>query len=158
MGPQTAEYHAPMTRHSRPLPAARFLSAEPLPEALRQAASIPAYRAALDDLLPLELLTATHFMRIDGDTLWLRADSPAVATRVRQIQTRLRRGLQGRGLVAGSIKVKVGSPRMRRLEKPPLPARALPDAARRSLLAVAERLPDGPLKRAMRRLADSGKT
>lgn len=146
-----------MTRHSRPLLAARFLNAEPVPEALRQAASVPAYRAALDELLPLELLTATHFMRIDGDTVWLRADSPAVATRVRQIQTRLRRGLQGRGLVAGSIKVKVGSPRMSRLETLPLPARMLPDAARRSLLTVAERLPDGPLRTAMRRLAGSAK-
>lgn len=136
--------------------AARFLSAEPLPEALRQASSAPLYRAALDELLPLELLAATHFMRMDGDTVWLRADSPAVATRVRQIQARLRRGLVERGLVAGAVKVKIGSPHFQRRETAPRPARAVPEAARQSLLKVAERLPDGPVRNAMLRLAELG--
>jgi len=146
-----------VTRDSKPQLAARFLRADPLPEALRLAASAADYRAALDDLLPLELLAATHFMRMDGDTVWLRADSPAVATRVRQIQMRLRRGLVERGLLAGAVKVKVGSPQFRRRETPLRPARVLPEAARHSLLRVAERLPDGPVREAMRRLAGLGR-
>jgi len=142
-----------MTRTSTPQLAARFLGAGEVPESLRQASSAPRYRAALDALLPLDLLTATHFMRLEGDTVWLRADSPAVATRLRQIQARLRRGLVESGLAASAVKVKVGSPHFRRREPPRQPARVLPGAARASILAVAQRLPDGPVRRAMLKLA-----
>jgi len=145
-----------MTRVSTPQLAARFLDTEEVPEALRRQGDARAYRAALDALLPLDLLTATHYLRLEGDTVWLRADSPAVATRLRQIQARLRRGLVEHGLVAGMVKVKVGSPHLRRREPPPRPARKLPQAARRALAAVADRLADGPLRRAMLRLASAG--
>lgn len=121
--------------------------------ALRQQVCAPAYRDALDALLPLDLLTATHFVRMEGETVWLRADSPAVATRLRQIQARLRRGLVERGLLAAAVKVKVGSPHFRRREPPPRPPRRLPEGARQSLLQVAQRLPEGPLRQRMLRLA-----
>jgi len=121
----------------------------------RQAGASPAYREALDALLPLDLLTATHLMRVDDDVVWLRADSPAVATRLRQIQARLRRGLVERGLVASAVRVKVGSPHFRRREPPRPPARELSDGARSALSRVAERLPDGPLRQRMLRLARS---
>ena len=121
---------------------------------LRQQAASPAYRDALDALLPLDLLTATHFMRLDGEVVWLRADSPAVATRLRQIQARLRRGLVERGLTASAVKVKVGSPHFRRREPAPRPRRMLPARARASLAAVAGRLREGRLKQAMQRLAN----
>ncbi|MBU3693501.1 MAG: DUF721 domain-containing protein [Rhodocyclaceae bacterium] len=142
-----------MTRASTPQLAARFLAAGEVAAVMRQTVAAPAYRAALDALLPLDLLTATHFMRLEEETVWLRADSPAVATRLRQIQARLRRGLVARGLVAAAVKVKVGSPHFRRREPPPRPRRTLPESARRSLLQVAERLPEGPVKQAMLRLA-----
>ncbi|MCF8191923.1 MAG: DciA family protein [Burkholderiales bacterium] len=144
-----------MTRISTPQLAARFLGAEEVPAALRQQRSSPAYREALDALLPLDLLTATHLMRVDGDVVWLRADSPAVATRLRQIQVRLRRGFVERGLVAAAIKVKVGSPHLSRREPPPRQRRVLPDAARSAMSRVAERLPAGPLRERMLRLARS---
>lgn len=142
-----------MTRSSKPQLAARFLGAGEVPESLRHASSAPRYRAALDELLPLDLLTATHFMRLEGETVWLRADSPAVATRVRQIQTRLRRGLVERGLAASAVKVKAGSPRFQRREPPPKPARVVPAEALRTLEQVAGRLPDGPLRQALLRVA-----
>lgn len=142
-----------MTRASTLQPLARFLGAEEIPAALRQQRSSPAYREALDALLPLDLLTATHLMRVDGDVVWLRADSPAVATRLRQIQARLRRGMVERGLAASAVKVKVGSPHFRHREPAPPPKRELPDAARGALMRVAERLPDGPLRQRMLRLA-----
>ena len=115
--------------------------------------SVVAYRDALDALLPLDLLTATHVLRVDGEMLWLRADSPAVATRLRQIQARLRRGLVDRGLAVRAVKVKVASPHFRRREPAPRLPRVLPAAAKSALMAVAERLPEGPLRQAMRRLA-----
>ncbi len=142
-----------MTRTSTPQLAARFLGAEEVPAALRRHAASPAYRDALDALLPLDLLTATHLMRVDGDVVWLRADSPAVATRLRQIQARLRRGLVERGLAASVVKVKVGSPHFRRREPAPPARRELPDAARSALSRVAERMPEGPLRERMLRLA-----
>jgi len=142
-----------MTRASTPQLAARFLGAEEVPAALRRQIDAAAYRTALDTLLPLDLLTATHFMRLEGETVWLRADSPAVATRLRQIQARLRRGLVERGLTALAVKVKVGSPHFRRREPAPRLPRSLPPAARRALLEVAGRLPEGPLREAMQRLA-----
>lgn len=144
-----------MTRTSTPQLASRFLGAEEVPAALRQQRSSPAYREVLEAILPLDLLTATHLMRVDGDVVWLRADSPAVATRLRQIQARLRRGLVERGLAASAVKVKVGSPHFRRREPPPPPRRELPDGARSALSRVAERLPDGPLRQRMLRLARS---
>jgi hypothetical protein len=145
-----------MTPRSTPQLAARFLGASDIPDALRGQSAARAWRDALDALLPLDLLTATHFIRLDGHVLWLRADSPAVATRVRQIQARLRRGLAEHGLAVSAVKVKVGSPRFRRIEPPPKPARVMPEPARNSLEAVAARLPDGPLRAALLRLARTG--
>lgn len=127
-----------------------------LPVDVRTRVSRQPYREALLDLVPLDILAAVDVMQIREGVVWLRADSPAVATRLRQVQARVRRGLVERGLVAESLKIKVASPhhRLRAVPAPP-PRRPLPDKARQSLEAVAARMPDGPLRDAVRRLANS---
>lgn len=128
-------------------PLASFLSAGDLPDALTRRADLAPYRRALLDLVPLDILSAVDVLKVADGVVLLRADSPAVATRLRQVQARVRRGLVALGLSAESIKVKVLSPsHHRRAAPPPRPARPLSKAARAACARAAAAVRDEALR------------
>jgi len=137
------------------LPLSSLLDDTPMGTLLQGRVALRACEAALFDLLPLDILTAVHPVRLEAGTLLLRADSPAVATRLRQVQARVRRGLSERGLAVDAVKVKVATPS--RLSLPAQRPRRVPRlaaAAQRSLTALQQRLPEGGLRDAVASLLE----
>lgn len=108
-----------------------------------------------EQVAPPSLARASHVLNLEQQILLLAADNGAVAGKLRQLVPELARLFRDRGHEVTGIQVSV------QVTIPPARRRAAPatlsDTGRQTLTDLAGKLPESPLKNALRRLAGSRK-
>jgi hypothetical protein len=120
-----------------------------------QARELLALQRHYEQLAPPALARFSHVLQLERQTLTLAAGNGAVAAKLRQLAPELLRQLQDRGCEITEIRVRV------QVGLPPAKCHGVPvrlsAAGRRQLIDSAEKMPDSPLKSALRRLAGINK-
>lgn len=104
-----------------------------------------------EGIIPENLRPFTRAGGIKHRRLTVFADNGAVAAKLKLLSPNLLKNLQNKGLEVTSIRVEVQVQSKRRAR--PEEARTLSGKAAGTLSQLAEKLPDSPLKEALRRLA-----
>lgn len=106
---------------------------------------------------PSILVDQAHVANYRSGTIIIHADNGAVAVKLRQISRRLCNELSQAGCECSDIEVKV-QPRETLFQSNTSAPRLLSETAQSMLLAMGGKLPDGPLKTAIGRLASCAPT
>ena len=116
-------------------------------------AELRALQRQYEQFIPASLVRASRVMHLEQKTLTISADNGAVASKLQQLTPALAESFQTNGFEITVIQVRV------QVASSPAPCRSSPAtvsiAARQRLVALAEKLPDSPLKKALQRLATS---
>lgn len=121
---------------------------------VHQADRLKALQQLWSSVVPAELHGSSRAAGISHRRITVCADNGAVAARLRLLAPSLLKTMQNKGLEVTAIRVEV------QVKSRPQPPRRSPRQLGRqaagSLLALAERLPESPLRSALRRLARHG--
>jgi len=113
-----------------------------------------ALQRCYEQVAPPALARASHVVYLEQNILLLAADNGAVAAKLRQLAPELARLFKDKGHEVTGIQVRV------QVTFPPTKRNTLPtslsDTGRQTLNDLAGKLPDSPLKSALRRLARKG--
>ena len=104
-----------------------------------------------EQIAPSALTRASRVLPLERQTLTISADNGAVAAKLRQLAPALVQSFRDNGHEVTAIQVRVQvalSPATYRL-----PPAAISVAGQQRLIALAQKLPDSPLKNALQRLA-----
>ena len=118
-----------------------------------QAEKLLALRQEVARLLPANLRPAAQVANLKAQVLLLQASNNAVAAKLKHYAPSLVSGLAGQGYHVTQIKIEV-QPDARVSGTPPRKARLVPDAASEALTRLEDTLPEGPLREAVRALAN----
>jgi hypothetical protein len=118
-----------------------------------QAALLLAIRQQLSEVLPDHLQRSFVIANYKQGVVVVVAGTNATAAKLRHFTPRILEALGKRGLKATGIKVDVQPARSFAVQVPEKKALLLSPAARTALAGLDRRLPDGPLRRAIRALA-----
>lgn len=118
-----------------------------------QAEKLLALREAVAPMLPANLRSAAQVANLKAQVLLLQASNNAVAAKLKHYAPRLVSGLADQGYHVTQIKIEV-QPDAGTSSASPRKARLVPDAASQALTRLEDTLPEGPLRDAVRALAN----
>ncbi len=121
---------------------------------VQEAGRLEALQQLWSGTVPAELRACSRAAGVRHRRITVFADNGAVAARLRLLAPGLLKTLQNKGLEVTAIRVEVQV--KSRPSAPRAAQRRLGHQAADSLLALAERLPDSPLRSALTRLARHG--
>ena len=121
-----------------------------------QAGQLLVLQRHYEKVAPASLLSCSRVSQLESGTLTLVADNGAVAAKLRQLAPELARLLQNRGCEVTGIRVKVqvAAPAAARVRR----SGTLSPEGKKQLASLADKLPDSPLKNALRHFAGQDKS
>ncbi|MFC4159975.1 DciA family protein [Chitinimonas lacunae] len=132
----------------------RLLATPELQRIARLAAAQQRLALLWKQIVPVELSQAAQAVGVVDGCLLVTTRSPAIAAKLRQMETRLLARLIENGLEVNAIRVKVQVETLPHQQTKPKRNPVLSDAARDTLADAARSLPPSPLADALARMAN----